>query len=179
MSSSPTIGFICGSLRSGSINKQLEKVLIKRFKRAGGKTSSINLAAYDLPLYNGDIKTPPGVKKLIRKIKSCDGVVVVSPEYNGGITPVLKNAIDWTSTIGTDHFKSPYWGVASCSPGAMSGIMGMRQLNYILMRVGGKVSPIQVGVGNAEQAFNTKGELIAEPSSTLAEGLIADMLTHM
>jgi len=179
MSSSPTIGFICGSLRSGSINKQLEKALIKRFKRAGGKTSSINLAAYDLPLYNGDIKTPPGVKKLIRKIKSCDGVVVVSPEYNGGITPVLKNAIDWTSTIGTDHFKSPYWGVASCSPGAMSGIMGMRQLNYILMRVGGKVSPIQVGVGNAEQAFNTKGELIAEPSSTLAEGLIADMLTHM
>ena len=179
MSSSPTIGFICGSLRSGSINKQLEKALIKRFKRAGGKTSSINLSAYDLPLYNGDIKTPPGVKKLIRKIKSCDGVVVVSPEYNGGITPVLKNAIDWTSTIGTDHFKSPYWGVASCSPGAMSGIMGMRQLNYILMRVGGKVSPIQVGVGNAEQAFNTKGELIAEPSSTLAEGLIADMLTHM
>jgi len=175
----PKIGFICGSLRRGSINKQLEKALIKRFKRATVKTSVINLATYDLPLYNGDIITPPGVKKLIRKIKSCDGVVTVSPEYNGGITPVLKNAIDWTSTLGTDHFKSPYWGVASCSPGAMSGIMGMRQLNYILMRVGAKVSPIQIGVGNADDAFDTKGELIAEPSSTLADGLIADMLTHI
>jgi len=179
MSSTPTIGFICGSLRSGSINKQLEKALIKRFKRAGVKTSSINLATYNLPLYNGDLELPPGVKKLISKIKSCDGIIVVSPEYNGGITPVLKNAIDWTSTLGTAHFKSPYWGVSSCSPGAMSGIMGMRQLNYILMRVGGKVSPIQVGVGNAAAAFDKKGELISEPSSTLAEGLIADMLAHI
>lgn len=174
----PTIGFICGSLRRESINKQLEKALIKRFKRAGVKTSAINLASYDLPLYHGDLDLPPGVKKLIRKIKSCDGVIVASPEYNGGIPPVLKNAIDWTSTLGTDHFKSPYWGIASCSPGAMSGIMGMRQLNYILMRVGAKVSPIQVGVGHADNAFDSKGELIAEPSATLAEGLIADMLTH-
>jgi len=61
----------------------------------------------------------------------------------------------------------------------MSGIMGMRQLNYILMRVGGKVSPIQVGVGNAAAAFDKKGELISEPASTLAEGLIADMLAHI
>jgi len=180
MSSTPmTIGFICGSLRSGSINKQLEKALIKRFKRAGVKTSVINLATYDLPLYNGDIETPAGVRKLIRKITSCNGVIIVSPEYNGGITPVLKNAIDWTSTLGTQHFKSPYWGVSSCSPGPMSGIMGMRQLNYILMRVGGKVSPIQVGVGNADTAFDKKGELISEPSSTLADGLIADMLAHI
>ena len=175
----PVIGFICGSLRDGSINKQLEKALIKKFKRTGVKTSTINLETYDLPMFHGGIETPASVKKLATKIKSCDGVVVVSPEYNGSLPPVLKNAIDWTSTIGTDHFKSTYWGVASCSPGAMSGIMGMRQLNYILMRVGAKVSPIQVGVGNADKAFDKKGELISEPSSTLAEGLIADMLSHI
>jgi len=165
MPTSPTIGFICGSLRSGSINKQLEKALIKRFKRAGVKTSTINLAAYDLPLYNGDLDMPSGVKKLVRKIKSCDGIIAVSPEYNGGLTPVLKNAIDWTS--------------ASCTPGAMSGIMSMRQLNYILMRVGGNVSPVQVGVGHAANAFDAKGELISEPASTLAEHLITDMLAHI
>ncbi len=179
MPTSPTIGFICGSLRNGSINKQLEKALIKRFKRAGVKTSTINLAAYDLPLYNGDLDMPSGVKKLVRKIKSCDGIIAVSPEYNGGLTPVLKNAIDWTSTLGTDHFKMPYWGIASCTPGAMSGIMSMRQLNYILMRVGGNVSPVQVGVGHAANAFDAKGELISEPASTLAEHLITDMLVHI
>lgn len=174
-----TIGFICGSLRAESINKRLEKALIKEFKRAGLKTTSINLGSYDLPLYHGDLEIPAGVKKLARKIKSCDGVVIVSPEYNGGLPPVLKNAIDWTSTVGTAHFRSPYWGISSCTPGPMSGIMCMRQINYILMRVGGHVSPVQVGVGNASRAFDDKGELTAEPSASLAQKLIADMLSHI
>ena len=175
----PVIGFICGSLREGSINKRLEKALVKRFKRAGLKTTSINLGTYDLPLYHGHLDMPAGVKKLARKIKSCDGVVIVSPEYNGGLPPLLKNAIDWTSTTGKAHFESPYWGIASCTPGPMSGIMCMRQVNYILMRLGAHVSPIQVGVGRAQVAFDSKGELIAEPSASLADNLINDMLNHL
>ncbi len=171
----PVIGFICGSLRADSINKKLEKALIKQYKRAGFKTTSINLAKYDLPLFHGDLNEPAGVKALVRKFKSCDGVVVISPEYNGGLPPVLKNAIDWTSTTGTDHFKAPYWGIASCTPGPMSGIMCMRQINYILTRLGAHVSPVQIGVGNAASAFDPSGELIAEPSATLAESLIQDM----
>ena len=115
------------------------------------------------------------MKTLARKLKTCDGIVVVSPEYNGGLPPVLKNAVDWVSTLGTDAFKSPYWGIASCSPGPMSGIMAMRQINYILMRLGAHVSPIQVGVGNAPEAFNASGKLIAQPATTLLEALIEDM----
>ena len=175
----PVIGFICGSLREESINKQLEKALTKRFKRAGAKTTSINLASYELPLYHGDLDVPAGVKKLVRKIKSCDGVIIVSPEYNGGLPPVLKNAIDWTSVTGTSQFTAPYWGITACTPGGMSGIMVMRQINYILMRLGAHVSPTQVGVGNAATAFDAKGELIAEPSSGLADKFIADMLANI
>lgn len=171
----PLIGFLCGSLRANSINKQLEKALIKRFKRAGFKTTSIDLGRYDLPLYHGDLSPPAGVKAFTRKLKSCDGIIVVSPEYNGGLTPLLKNAIDWASTTGTAHFKAPYWGIAACSPGAMSGIMAMRQTNYILTRLGGHVSPVQVGVGNAPEAFDASGELIAEPAATLADALIENM----
>ena len=177
--SSPIIGFICGSLREASINKQLETALTKRFERAGFQTSSINLEHYELPLYHGDLTPPAGVKKLTSKLKSCDGVVVISPEYNGGLPPVLKNAIDWASTAGKAHFEAPYWGIASCTPGPMSGIMCMRQINYILMRVGAHVSPVQVGVGGAEHAFDAAGELIAEPSASLADALIQDMRTYI
>ena len=177
--SSPLIGFICGSLRDGSINKRLEKALIKRFERAEFETTTINLDAYDLPLYHGDLSPPAGVKKLTCKLGSCDGIVVISPEYNGGLPPVLKNAIDWASTEGKAHFETPYWGIASCTPGPMSGIMCMRQINYILMRLSAHVSPVQVGVGSAEHAFDAAGELIAEPSASLAEALIHDMRTHI
>ena len=166
---SPKIGFLCGSLRADSTNKILEKALIKRFKKDGAKTSSIDLGAYNLPLYHGDLPTPSGVKKLIRKMKSYDGIVIVSPEYNGGLPPVLKNAIDWTSTVETGHIKGPVFGIAACTPGALSGIMVMRQLQYILTRLGAEVIPIQAGCGNSESAFDAKGNLIAEPAATLAE----------
>jgi len=175
----PLIGFICGSLRKASINQTLQTALIARFEDAGLESKVLDLGAYDLPIFHGDLGVVDGAGRLADHIKACDGIVIVSPEYNGGLPPLLKNALDWTSTLGPDPFKSAYWGIASCTPGPMSGIMCMRQINYILMRVGGHVSPIQVGVGNAETAFDETGGLIAEPSSSLADKLIQDMLAHL
>lgn len=175
----PKIAFLCGSTRKGSINQQLQHALIKRFKTAGAACEIINLETYNLPLYHGDLELPQAVKSLAAKLAAHDGVVVISPEYNGGLTPMLKNAIDWTSTHDTTHFKTCYWGIASCTPGPMSGVMGLRQLNYILMRVGCHVSPIQVGVGNADTAFDADNNLIAEPSASLADKMMADMLEQI
>jgi len=174
--SAPKIAFICGSLRTGSINARLEKDLMRRVKALGAKASRIDLGTYALPLYHGDLKTPANVKKLIRRLKSFDGIIIITPEYNGSLPPVLKNAIDWTSTVETGHFTGPVYGIASCTPGAMSGIMVMRQLNYILMRVGATVVPTQAGTGNAATAFDGKGTLIAEPARSLADKMIHQLL---
>lgn len=175
----PKIAFICGSLRAGAINARLQAALIKRFERAGADCTVIDLGAYDLPLFHGELDLPEGVKTLCGDLAAQDGIVVVSPEYNGGLPPVLKNAIDWTSTHDTTHFRKAYWGIASCTPGPMSGIMCMRQINYILMRLGAHVSPVQVGVGVASKAFDEAGELIAEPSASLADKMMADMLERI
>ncbi len=175
----PKIGFICGSLRKQSINKKLENALAKRFTRAGAKCIYIDLGEYDLPLFHGDLDTPENLKALTAKLRYCDGIVIVSPEYNGGLPPVLKNAIDWTTTDDMTHFHDRYWGIASCTPGPMSGIMGMRQINYILNRVGTHVSPFQVGVGNADKAFDADGELIGAPGASIADNLVADMLARI
>jgi len=173
----PKIALICGSLRTGSINHTLLKALQKRLKAADAKTSEVKLSDYEMPLYHGDLETPPTVKKLIRRLKGFDGVVIVTPEYNGGLPPLLKNAIDWTSTVETGHISGPVYGIASCTPGALSGIMCLRQLNFILMRLGAHVIPVQVGTGNASKAFDAKGNLIAESSSKLADKMIDQMLT--
>jgi len=171
----PKIGFLCGSLRKGSINQALSKSLQKKAKAMGLRTGEIDLGKYDLPLYHGDLKTPAGVKKLITRMKGFDGIVMISPEYNGGLTPVLKNAIDWTTTIETGHIDGKVYGVASCTPGPMSGIMVMRQMQFILMRLGADLVPAQAGCGFASKAFDKKGALIAEPASTLADKMLGQM----
>ena len=175
----PKIAFICASLRQGSINRQLEKALIKRFKEAGAKTSSIDLGKYEMPIFHGNLKTPPTVKKLINRLKKFDGIVVISPEYNGCLPPLLKNTIDWTSTVSTDYIKSAVWGLASASPGPMNGIMCMRQMQFIFTRLGGDVLPQQVGCGNASSAFDSKGNLIAQPALTFANNMRDMMLERI
>ncbi len=177
--SPPRIGFLCGSLRTGSINQQLSKAIQKKAKAKGVKTGEINLDTYDLPLYHGDLKTPAGVKKLITRMKGFDGVVIVTPEYNGGLPPVLKNAIDWTSTVETGHINGRIYGIAACTPGPMSGIMVMRELQFLLMRLGADLVPTQAGCGFAAKAFDTKGHLTAEPASTFADKMLDQMLSRI
>lgn len=175
----PKFAFLCGSLRKDSINQKLQTALIKKFEQAGVSCSVIDLGAYNLPIFHGDLDVPSGLKQFVSDLSKHDGIVVVSPEYNGGLPPILKNAIDWISTHDTTPFKNCYWGIASCTPGPMSGIMGMRQINYILMRVGSHVSPFQVGVGNADTAFDKAGNLVAETSLPLVDKLITDMLINI
>lgn len=176
---SPIIGFICGSLRVGSINKKLETALAARVEAVGATTVIVDLSDYDLPLFHGDLDTPAKLLPLVDRLKSLDGIIIVSPEYNGGLPPVLKNMIDWVSTVAKEPFVNPVYGIASCTPGPMSGIMCMRQINYILMRLGAEVMPTQIGTGNASKAFDDEGRLTAQPSSDLADKLIASMLSRI
>src|SRR5262249_42640895 len=52
-----------------------------------------------IPLFEGDIESstgfPPAVEALKKRIVSCDGLLLVTPEYNNSIPGVFKNAIDW------------------------------------------------------------------------------------
>ena len=175
----PKIGLICGSLRKGSINKSLEGALAKRLEQAGATAHIIDLGEYELPLFHGDLTTPPNAATLIKAMSGCDGIIIISPEYNGGLPPLLKNVIDWTSTIGREHLDGPIYAIASCSPGPMSGIMVMRQINYILTRLHAELVPVQLGCGNAETAFDKEGNLIAQPAADLADKMIGQLLSRI
>ncbi len=172
MSSNVKIAFLCGSLRTGSINRKLETALMRRAEEHGATAERVDLADYEMPLYHGDLEMPETTKALVKHLATFDGVVVVSPEYNGSLPPLLKNMIDWTSTFDRAHFTGPVWGIASCTPGPMSGIMCMRQIQYILTRLGVEVIPVQVGCGNAAKAFDDDGALVAQPSSDLADNML-------
>jgi NAD(P)H-dependent FMN reductase len=89
---------LVGSLRAASLNRQLaeaasesapEGVSLRRFDRLG-----------ELPFYNEDIDGD-GVAEAVQALRlaaaEADAALVVTPEYNGSIPGVLKNAIDWLS----------------------------------------------------------------------------------
>ena len=116
----PKLLTISGSLRQGSFNR----MLLKEAARAFGE-ATVSEADLSLPLYNGDLEQadgiPASVQELADQIKSADAVVIASPEYNKGISGVLKNALDWVSRVEGAVFRNKPTVVVSAAAGRTGG----------------------------------------------------------
>jgi len=88
---------MAGSLRAASFNRALLRTIVERAPE-GMEIEELDLST--LPLYHGDLEAqgdPAPVAELKRAVHAADLVFLVTPEYNGGLPPVMKNAIDWGS----------------------------------------------------------------------------------
>lgn len=179
--SKPIIGILSGSTRVRSMNRKLISAMAHVFDSAGAQAQIIDLNDYDMPIYNGDHEEAEGVpeatKKLIADLSACDGVFIATPEYNGCMPALLKNAIDWTTRVELGQFTGPIYGIGSATPGPLSGIMALRQLHFILTRLGAQVVPTQLGVGLYGAAFNADGHLADAGTLSRAETLANQMLS--
>ena len=114
---------ICGSLRKGSYNA----ALVRTLPRLAPKTMKLRDAPpFDrMPHYNHDIQDADGfpaeVKVFADAIRSADGVIIVSPEYNWTIPGALKNAIDWVSRMKDQPFLNKPVALQSCAGGVLGG----------------------------------------------------------
>ncbi len=176
----PIIGLLSGSTRKASMNRKLVVAMVHVFKDVGAEVNVMDLGDYDMPIYNGDYEEENGVpdtaNKLIADLSACDGVFIATPEYNGCMPPLLKNTIDWTTRVELSQFSGPVYGIGSATPGPLSGIMALRQLHFILNRLGAQVVPTQLGVGQYGTAFDGAGYLADAGALSRAEKLAAQML---
>src|SRR5215510_11796797 len=100
---------IPGSLRTGSLNAKLAATIGHELVVAGVEVTRISLADFPLPIYDGDLQARSGVPKnavnLKRMIGVHHGVLIVTPEYNSSVPPLLKNTIDWITRVQDAHEK--------------------------------------------------------------------------
>ena len=121
-----------GSLRARSINRTYARALEKL---AAGKLG-FTYADLDLPLYNDDLwQSPPEkVVKLKEQIKTADGILFVTPEYNRSLPAVTKNAVDWASRpFGQSVWAGKAVGVTGASSGAIGTAVAQSQLRSSLV----------------------------------------------
>src|SRR6266849_423268 len=102
----PRILGISGSLRRGSYNTALLNAAAALVE-AGTELEVASIRG--IPLYDGDVEASQGVPQAVQDLKArviaCDGLLLVTPEYNNGIPGVFKNAIDWMSRPSDDVGK--------------------------------------------------------------------------
>jgi NAD(P)H-dependent FMN reductase len=90
---------LVGSLRAGSYNRQLAEAAVKH--APDGADVEIYDGLAEVPFYNEELDRPGDVpdpaQALRDAVERADALLLLTPEYNGSIPAVLKNAIDWTS----------------------------------------------------------------------------------
>jgi len=98
---------ICGSLRKGSYNAALARMLPALVPAGMSLRTAPSFAK--LPIYDHDIQTASGfpaeANAWADAIRSADALIIVTPEYNWSIPGGLKNAIDWVSRMKDQPFK--------------------------------------------------------------------------
>lgn len=177
-----------GSTRAQSFNRKLAKVAADIGREAGAAVAHIELADFDVPLYNADLEakgTPRDVVRLKELFFAHPAWVVVSPEYNGSYTGLMKNTIDWVSSpikgdpvwsSGTKPFAGKVVGMLSASPGALGGLRSLSHLAPLLMNLQCWVSPKQFALSKAGEAFTPDGQLVAEAARENVRGVVEQVL---
>ena len=166
---------IAGSLRRGSYNARL----LRACAALAPRELEIGIASIaEVPLYDGDVEREQGVPGPVAQLKDeiarAQGLLLVSPEYNNSMPPLLKNTIDWISRIkgGEIPYRHRVFGIGSTSDGYVGGARALIDVRKsVLSGLGGIIIPEKVEVGRAQDAFDESGNLIAEAPAKLLKSL--------
>ena len=157
----PRILVFAGSIREGSLNRRLARLAARLVQEAGGEATWLELRDHPMPIFDADLEAAGGRPEAADRLRAAwlshDGVLIASPEYNGSISPLLKNAIDWVSRAVPGDDRSAYAGrvvgLMAASDGALGGTRALPQLRLVLSQLGALVLPRQVGVPHATQVL--------------------------
>lgn len=95
---------------SEGMNAQLSQAIADGLQQLGVDSEIVSLVALQLPLYTSDtFDIPKNAIDLYHKIERASGVVIVAPEFNGGMPPVLTNAITWIS-VADENWRAAFDG---------------------------------------------------------------------
>jgi chromate reductase len=160
---------IPGSLRTGSLNARLAAAAAYQFAQAGAEVTRISLADFPLPIYDGDLQSKSGVPKhainLKRMIGAHHGVLMVTPEYNSSVPPLVKNTIDWVTRVQDAHetrgqvFRGRAFAIAAASEGRLGGTRALAALRLILSACHAMVIPNQLALSFAGEAYDDMDRL--------------------
>ena len=160
-----------GSTRKGSLNQAIMKVAAEGAREAGAEVTVIDLADYQMPIFNEDEEaqygTPEKAQAFKELLMSHDGFLIASPEYNSSYPALLKNAIDWASRMGEGEkplqaYRGKVAGIMAASAGGLGGMRVLVVLRMLLENLGTMVVPNQKAIAKVDSLMNDNGEISDE-----------------
>ncbi|HLJ01392.1 MAG TPA: NAD(P)H-dependent oxidoreductase [Bradyrhizobium sp.] len=177
---------IPGSLRTGSLNAKLAAVAAHKLALAGAEVTRLSLGDFPLPIYDGDLEAGSGVPKnavdLKRMIGAHHGVLIVTPEYNSSVPPLVKNTIDWVSRVQDAQesrgqvFRGRVFAIAAASQGRLGGARALVALRLILSNCRALVIPSQFALAFANEAYDDMERLKQPADIEALDALVRQLI---
>ena len=172
---------IPGSLRAGSYNRKLIALANELLLKRNVDLEALDLRDFPLPLYDGDFEEqsglPESAAKLKAKLASAHGIIIASPEYNGGISGMFKNTIDWTSRGKGNPWTGKVVGLMGTTPGMWGTLRGMPQIRQVMSALSAHVIPQQINLPHAAKVLDEEGNLLDEKLAGRVEKFIDAFLS--
>jgi chromate reductase, NAD(P)H dehydrogenase (quinone) len=165
---------VSGSLRRDSHNTRLLGVAAE----AAPEGVEVELwdGIRDLPLYDQDLENdqlPESVRRLREDWAAADAILFATPEYNGSVPGLLKNAVDWASRPrGDAALANKDVAVIGASTGQFGAMWAQADLRKALGIAGARVSTAELAVPRAHEAFDEID--LAERLRTVLETIAAE-----
>lgn len=145
-----------------------------------GTPEIVDLNEYQFPIFDERLKfmKNPDAKttEFADKISKTDGIIIVTPEYNGGYPASLKNVVD----LLYDQWKRKPIGIVTVSSGAFGGSQVITSLLFTLWKIGAWVVPAMFPVAKVKETFDEKGAPAdAEGINKRAKGFLNELLWCM
>ena len=165
------IPVILGTARQGRRSEHAAKfVLEETKKRAGVETELIDVRALGLSMNDAgeQIKIP----EFSEKMKRCDGLIIVVPEYNHGYPGLLKHALD----TNLEEYIHKAVGLCGVSAGQFGGSRVIEQLLPVMRELGLVTTFTDVNFSKVQSLFDEDGKLLDDSFTRRVSGFLDELI---
>ncbi|VCU71881.1 NADPH azoreductase [Pigmentiphaga humi] len=166
MNGKPLVVGIGGTLRADSSSECALRLALAAARQCGTEVLQLSGADLDLPLYSpNEAARSASARKLIAALREASGVIIASPSYHGGISGLVKNALDYVEDLRTG--ERPYLdgmpvGLISCGGGWQGAASALSNLRAIVHALRGWPTPLGGVINTSQKIFDQQGRCLDE-----------------
>jgi NAD(P)H-dependent FMN reductase len=174
----PNISIISSSIRPERNSHRVVLYFKKYLKENNlAEPAIIDLKEFNFPIFDNTLKAQKNpaanLMDFAEKIKSSDGIIIVTPEYNGSYPASLKNAVD----VLYDEWKHKPIAIVTVSAGPFGGSQALVALQFTLWKMMAWTIPAMFSVPNVTKGYDENGNATDKAATDkLASVFIKELL---
>jgi FMN reductase len=161
----PYIVALGGTTRSGSSTQRALALCLREIATLGAETHLVSGSDLDLPAYTPGARLPIAARKIVTELRRADGVILGTPGYHGGISGLVKNALDYVEELRAD--ERPYLegravGCVVTAAGEQGAVTTLLALRSVVHALRGWPTPLGAAIVTSGEIFAPTGECLSK-----------------